>query len=266
MTLTTGAVRHGLPGQLLIEEVVRRQDRQAPRTRIDRVLGRSPICVKDMPWYTGAKGELTVGALLDRLPHGWRVLHSMPVGHASDIDHIVIGPPGVFVINTKHHRGKRIWIAGRVILVDGRHMPYVVKAEREAVRVVDALARAGVFGTVVTPMVAVVGAASMTIRDRPAIPVVRAERLLSWLRAQPARLEEDVIAEFARRLSRTDIWTSSAEPVPDARARFAALDSEVARARAVRHGWALLASLAVVAGGLATAGALLGGVAIALTH
>jgi hypothetical protein len=263
-------VRHGLPGQLLIEEVVRRQARQTPRTAFERLRGRSPISDKDLPWYTGAKGELAVGAFLDRLPGRWRVLHSMPVGHASDIDHIVIGPPGVFVVHTKHHRNKRVWIAGRAVLVDGLRMPYIVKAEREAIRVTDALARAGIFGTLVTPMVVVVGAASVTVREEPAIPVLRAERLLSWFRAQPVRLEDDVVAEFARRLSREEIWASPAacgdEPVPEARARFAAIDSEVARARAVRHGWALLASLAVLGAGLATAESLLGGVALALAR
>ncbi|BDZ47150.1 nuclease-related domain-containing protein [Naasia aerilata] len=266
MTLTTGAVRHGLPGQLLIEEVVRRQARQTPRTAFQRMLGRSPISQKDLPWYTGAKGELMVGALLDRLPGQWRVLHSLPVGPASDIDHIVIGPPGVFVINTKHHRNKRVWVAGRAVLVEGHRMPYIVKAEREAARVTEALARAGVFGTQVTPLVAVVGAASLTLRERPAVPVLRAERLISWLRTQPVRLQDDVVAEFARRLSQPEVWAVLPESVPDARARFAAIESEVARARAIRHAWALIGALTVLSFGLVTAQSLLGGVALALSH
>jgi len=240
MTVTASATasRHGLPGQLLIEEVVRRQDRQEARTPLDRLLGRSPISVKDLPWYVGAKGELVVGRILDRLSGEWRVLHSMPVGHAADIDHVVIGPAGLFALNTKHHAGKRVWAAGRGVLVNGRRLPYVVKAEREGLRVADALARAGVLGTSVQPVIVLVGVASLTLRAAPEVPIVRAERLLSWLRSQPVRLEEEVVAELALRLSRPGIWADDGEPVPDARARFAALDAEVGRATAVRRVWA----------------------------
>ena len=248
MTVTASATasRHGLPGQLLIEEVVRRQDRQEPRTLADRLLGRSPITAKDLPWYVGAKGELVVGRLLDRLSGEWRVLHSMPVGHAADIDHVVVGPSGVFVLNTKHHAGKRVWAAGRGVLVDGQRLPYVVKAEREAMRVADALARAGVLGTEVQPLIVLVGVASLTLRATTDVPIVRAERLLSWLRSQPARLEEEVVAELALRLSRPGIWADGTEPVPDARARFAAIDAEVGRATAVRRMWAIGAAAASV--------------------
>jgi len=45
--------------------------------------------------------------LLRRSPR-WRVLHSVPLRDArgavrGDIDHVLIGPPGVVTINTKHH-------------------------------------------------------------------------------------------------------------------------------------------------------------------
>jgi Nuclease-related domain len=53
-----------------------------------------------------------VGARLDKLrKHGWRVFHSVPVGdRGSDIDHVVIGPGGVWTVNTKGHPGKSVWV------------------------------------------------------------------------------------------------------------------------------------------------------------
>ncbi|MEV0493953.1 NERD domain-containing protein [Streptomyces atratus] len=59
-------------------------------------------------WEVGLRGELIVGSSLNRLRRdGWRVLHSIELPSGSDIDHVVIGPPGVFTVNAKHHKGGR---------------------------------------------------------------------------------------------------------------------------------------------------------------
>ena len=53
----------------------------------------------------GAMAEEEVGALLDALPaERWRVIHDATLGRGN-VDHIVIGPPGVFTIETKSHPG-----------------------------------------------------------------------------------------------------------------------------------------------------------------
>jgi len=53
----------------------------------------------------GALAEEHVGGLLDTLPRDrWRVLHDATLGRGN-VDHIVIGPPGVFTIETKSHPG-----------------------------------------------------------------------------------------------------------------------------------------------------------------
>jgi Nuclease-related domain len=51
----------------------------------------------------GATAEEHVGGLLDQLA-GWRVLHDVSTGHGN-IDHILIGPAGVFTVETKSHPG-----------------------------------------------------------------------------------------------------------------------------------------------------------------
>lgn len=53
----------------------------------------------------GAKGEEHVGGLLDRLAReGWHVVHDANFGRG-DIDHVAIGPAGVFTVETKSHPG-----------------------------------------------------------------------------------------------------------------------------------------------------------------
>ena len=61
-------------------------------------------------WAVGLQGERIVGGRLDRLRRdGWKVLHSVQLPSGTDIDHLVIGRPGVFTVNTKHHRGAAVW-------------------------------------------------------------------------------------------------------------------------------------------------------------
>lgn len=53
----------------------------------------------------GALAEEQVGALLDGLPAlRWRVIHDATLGRGN-VDHIAVGPPGVFTIETKSHPG-----------------------------------------------------------------------------------------------------------------------------------------------------------------
>ena len=87
------------------------------------------------------KGERKVGAELDKLArHGWRVLHSVPSGVGEStlepllIDHVLIGPGGVFTVNTKCHPGANVWVASQVILVDGQPVPYLRTARHEGQR------------------------------------------------------------------------------------------------------------------------------------
>jgi hypothetical protein len=53
----------------------------------------------------GASAEEQVGSLLEQLPaDSWRVIHDASFGRGN-IDHILIGPAGVFSIETKSHPG-----------------------------------------------------------------------------------------------------------------------------------------------------------------
>lgn len=59
-------------------------------------------------WSTGAVGEERVGAVLDRLASESRhVLHDRRIpGSRANIDHLVVGPSGVWVIDAKRYAGK----------------------------------------------------------------------------------------------------------------------------------------------------------------
>lgn len=69
-------------------------------------------------WGEGARGEEKLGAALAELEtRGWTVLHDV-VLDSWNIDHVAIGPTGVFTIETKSHRG-RIQHDGQQLLRSG---------------------------------------------------------------------------------------------------------------------------------------------------
>jgi hypothetical protein len=96
-------------------EYHRRRDARARdiRSRHPRV-GGFILAVTDEPqstkaWATGATGEEETGRWLDRLASAGavRVLHDRRIPRLrSNIDHIVIAPGGVFVVDSKRYHGR----------------------------------------------------------------------------------------------------------------------------------------------------------------
>lgn len=100
-----------VPGHSLIEKLM--TEFEAGRIRVDEESQRVVIDDESLSWYRGVLGERHAGDILDRLGDDYTVLHSVPFKKRSaDIDHVVIGPSGVVVINTKHSPGKAVWSAG----------------------------------------------------------------------------------------------------------------------------------------------------------
>ncbi len=102
-------------------------------------------------WARGAAGELATAALLEHLPgRHWVVLHDLGLpGSRANVDHLVIGPTGVWVVDTKAYRA-RLEARWRKVLVGS--VPLSTAAVRwEAERV------SGALGVVARPIVAVHG-------------------------------------------------------------------------------------------------------------
>jgi len=146
---------------------------EAPmRSLLDRVLANKTA---ERAWRMGARGERFSGWLLDRLPEGWHVFHDVPVGErGANIDHLVIGPAGVFTVNTKNLRGK-IWVAPRTLLVNGRKRDYLPKAVREAGRASRLLGEALRRPIAVTPVLSII-ADEWTVKERPTDVIVATPR------------------------------------------------------------------------------------------
>lgn len=116
-------------------------------------------------WRKSLAGEKRVGAELNRLArHGWRVLHSIPLANHVDVDHLLIGPGGVFSINKKHHHDKAVWVGDDSVKVNhGKPAPYARKSRAEAKRVVRVLEHYCGFPVPVEPVLVFVGVTDLKV-------------------------------------------------------------------------------------------------------
>ena len=176
------------------------------RTLLARVVGAK---TDERSWRIGADAEAEVGARLLALGPEWFTLHAVPVGdRGSDIDHVVIGPAGVFTVNTKHHPDAKVWVRGNTFQVNGQHQFYVRNSRHEAQRAAKLLsARAG-FDVDVTALIVVMGArGGFAVQEQPKdgrVVVVTGNSVADHLRTLPVTLGTpsiNRIFEVARHLA-----------------------------------------------------------------
>jgi Nuclease-related domain len=122
----------------------------------------------------GAGGEEHVGSVLAALDERWSVIHDVRIG-AGNIDHIVIGPGGVFAIETKARAGNV-----RVRDVHGATL-HQARAQRRALEEIT--------GTSVEPLLVFSRAwVDRPLARRGGVRVLPARMLIKHLRARPTVL------------------------------------------------------------------------------
>lgn len=163
------------------------------------------------PWLMGAAGEQAVAATLDGLPVAWSALHSIPLGDpdapAGDLDHLVVGPGGVYVINAKHHPGQAIFVKGDLVMVARHAQPYIASARRDAMTVAVRLSAAVGVPVTVTPVIVFVGADEVVIKFPPRDTMLTTRgQLLDALTRRRATLDGPTVATIADVAQRPGTW------------------------------------------------------------
>lgn len=197
------------PGAMARERAVALRDAAPVRTLLARVLG---VHTEERAWRIGADGEEAVAAQLEPLvacEPRWRVLHAVPVGdRGSDVDHVVIGPGGVFTLNAKNHPGAKVWLGGDTVLVAGQRVPHVRNSRHEASRASRLLTAACGTSVPVTGVVVLVGVGALTVKVEPVdVAVVPVRQLAGWMRLQPAVLSDEAIEDVHTTARRSTTWT-----------------------------------------------------------
>jgi hypothetical protein len=178
------------------------------RTFVARALG---VHTDERAWRLGAEGETKVGAqfgkLLKKDPR-WQVIHSIPVGtRGSDIDHLIVGPGGVFTANTKNHPKAKIWVGGDTVMVNGQRQPYVRNARHEAARASKLLSQACGWQVRVEGFVIVVNADDLKIETPPAdVHVMWRRQAVRWLRRRDEVLDQASLESIFEAARRSTTW------------------------------------------------------------
>jgi hypothetical protein len=172
------------------------------------------------PLEKGIAGEITVSHALDQLRvDGYDILHDLPfdrthdaddlTGESPNIDHVAIGPGGVFTIETKFRskgKGEEIVFDGERLMIDGREVceGAISQTLGNARRIGEILSN--VTGRRVTAQPVLVFAGRWFIRDlrragdRNAIWVLNDDAIVKWIRNATPRLSGTDIALYATRL------------------------------------------------------------------
>jgi hypothetical protein len=123
------------------------------------------------------------------------VLHAVEVGEkGSDIDHVVIGPPGVFTFNAKRHPRGKAWVGERMVMVNGQRTEYLRNSRYEAQRAARLLSATCKREVAVKAAIVFVDLDDFTVKQMPTdVHVTTRLRLLGWLRSLPASIDESSI-------------------------------------------------------------------------
>ncbi|MEO7126308.1 MAG: nuclease-related domain-containing protein [Nakamurella sp.] len=196
------------PGAAARERAIAERRAAPVRTTLARLLG---VKNDERAWRIGADGEEAVAAQLSTLGPEWRILHAVLVGdQGSDIDHVVIGPGGVFTVNAKHHPRAAIWVGGDTFMVNGQRVPYIRNSRHEARRAARLLTNHAGFPVSATGLVAVMGAQrGFTIKEQPrdgAVVVVQRKRIRQHLLRQGTQLSAPEVANIYDVARRSTTW------------------------------------------------------------
>jgi len=156
-----------------------------------------------MSWAIGANGEAATARVLEPLKsEGFVILHDRKIpGSSANIDHIVIGPPGVAIVETKSY-SRRVRIRGDEVYVGGylKTGQTVQEAIREALAVTVALADDLERRSLkVRPILCIHRADLPFLGASPqGVLIVDGRGLVKTLRAAPQRLSAQDVQVLAR--------------------------------------------------------------------
>ena len=157
-------------------------------------------------FFKGAHGEERVGFLLATLPAGCHVFHNLPDA-AGDIDHVVVGPYGVYAVETKCWSGNVTVGEDGQLLVDGKRpsRPPIRQAFRSAQVIGDYLRERMEGAPACAPVVCFASETFEPGRQKCGqVTVCNASELLSVLMAKEGRLSPNEVERVVQVLEQKD--------------------------------------------------------------
>lgn len=196
------------PGAEAREQALAAREAAPVKTLLARALR---VHTEERAWRIGADGEELVAAQLVKAAKKdprWRFIHAIPVGNrGSDIDHLVIGPGGIFTVNTKHHPQAKIWVGGTTFMVDGHKQPYIRNSRYEAARAARLLTAACGFPVHVEGLIVTVNAQDVVVKKAPdGVHVTPRMQVAKWLLRHGDLLSVDTVDAIHDVARRSTTW------------------------------------------------------------
>ena len=126
--------------------------------------------MRGMGWTKGYVGELIVASCLRRLPQGYHIFNDVHLpGAHGNIDHVVVGPTGVYVIETKSYSGNYIVRGDRWFLDDDLRKEEIrspsIQSKRNAAILKEFLESEDIYVSWVNAIVAFINSSCTIIED-----------------------------------------------------------------------------------------------------
>jgi hypothetical protein len=266
MTVST-SLRGRVPGQAVIDDIVCAQAHVPPRSRLARFFGVSPLPASSRGMYRAAEGEVAVGQMLAQLGPLWDVLHVVPVDDLNGrIDHLVIGPAGVFAIFTANYPTQEVRVNGEAMSIGTRAVDDLQTIRRLSETAAERMSNAAGRTVTVESVLIVIDPTRLSLRNAPdGIQIVSSSQLLQLLGNAERSLAGSEVAYLSDVADRESTWESafaSPERALQLSRDFGALRELVRGASQVRLAWGLVAFVALCSFAWATIASFVGEVVL----
>ena len=158
-------------------------------------------------WEAGTRGEKAVARTLQELDDSYYLLSNvrLPRGKG-DIDHVLLGPNGVFVIETKNYSGKVMcygddWYRQQRKMKEKARVGSISEqARRSASDLKSFIWRKNRFRVHVSPICVFTNPSVGLELEKPAVPILRLRELISFVKSAPpsASLTDQEIQDLGK--------------------------------------------------------------------
>jgi hypothetical protein len=158
-----------------------------------------------------AAADVYVARQFARLGPEWKVLHAIPgCGDRDGIDHLLVGPGGVFTVNSRHQADQTVWLGGDTLMVDGERIHYVRDSRAEADCASRVLTSAVGFAVPVASLIVIVGDKRFDVSCQSQDATVRVSTprgSVRWLRHRSVEWTDYGVGRIFEAARRATAWS-----------------------------------------------------------